>query len=604
MVVNRKLLLILLLICLTSILAGQKVKVDASLNKTTVFKSDPIIYTIAVTTSYRAKISEPGTPAVKGLRFSHVSTSSRSSTSYQNLRATSTYVLEFRYQYFPVSTGRYTFPAQSVVVDGQAYITAPVTVEVKADPTSQAPGSSPPSQSYNWNPFDQWNQWEPDASPREEGKTFILALPEQQSVYRGQPALVSYYLYTNQDVRSYSNESVNDYGGYGKEIYGTASVLQFDRATYRGQNYQRALLKTYAIFPQRTGDLKVPRLSATVRWNYHSFFEQAVDSAPATISVRDLPPGAPSNFYGALGRFDVSGTLSRNNARVGQAITYTLRIRGLGNFNQFSAPKFTRSADLQVSAPLFRDQLKGGCDGTRELVYTVIPRRSGSYSLPALNFCWLDTETGKYMVFNATQDVITVSPGGTASGSSLHDGTGSASTMHPIIERDEYPQYYPLYSRWWFWLLVIVMAGSLAISASVARRHRQILNDPKELSLRTADREFTKLRSELAAHPRKGSREFYSLAQKGLLAYVVCLCHLPSHLPTDEVLGEATAQGFPADLAVELKAFLSDCQQELYSPSAASDHGIERNLTRFTDIAVKLQQLRSKGQRIRNGGTQ
>lgn len=599
---SRRVLTLLAVLASFAALGGQSVKVDASLNRTTVFKSDPVIYTIAVTTSYRIRVQEPDTPAVKGLRFSHVSTSTRTNTTYRNFKASSEYVQEFRYQYYPVSTGKFTFPSQAVAVDGIKYSTPSMVVEVKPDPKTALPGTTPPSPGSRWNPWDQYDPWEPDTTPREEGKTFILALPETQTVFRGQPALVSYYIYTNQDVRSYGNESVVDQDGYGKEIYNSATMLQFDRAAYGGQNYQRALLKTYAIFPQRVGVLKVPKLSATVRWNYHSFFEQAVDSAPASISVRELPAGAPSTFMGALGRFEVGGSLSRNTARAGEAVTYTLRIKGLGNFNQFSAPAFPRSSDLQISAPLARDQIKGGCDGTRDLVYTVIPRRSGSITLPTLIFSWLDTESGKYLTYASAPVRINVSQSGAASGGSGGGGSNGSGTMHSLILREDYPHYRPLYARWWYWMLALGLLASLAGSALMAKRRVAMQSDPLGQALRAADKDFELARAETAALARKGSREFYSMAEKGLLAYVARMCQLPSHLPTGDIISTSVAQGFPADCAEELKDFLADCQMQRFAPQEASAQDLERDLGRYTALANKLHGLRARAPFSRPGG--
>jgi hypothetical protein len=594
MVVIKRALALIALLAMVSALAAQTARVDASLNKTTVFKSDPVIYTISVSASYRAKITEPSPPLVKGLRFSYVSTSSRTSTTYQNLRAVSRYVTEFRYQYYPLNTGKFTFPAQTVIVDGNTFTTPLVSVEVKPDPQHQSPSPSQPSFNFGWNPFDQDDPWDQEPAPREEGKSFILALPENQSVYRGQPALVSYYLYTNQDVRSYNDESTSDFGGYGKEIYSSATQLQFERAAYGGQNYRRAFLKSYAIYPQRTGELKVPQISATVRWSYYSFFEQAVDSSPARITVRELPSGAPSSFNGALGRFEISGVLSRREARVGNAVTYTLRIKGLGNFNQFSAPIFPRSQDLQISAPLARDNLKGGCDGTRELVYTVIPRRAGNFALPQLIFSWLDTETGTYQTYRSAPASINVTQSGGTSALYGGGNNGGIGTTYPMIDRQDYPDHRPYFLRWWFWLLALAMPGSLLYSVATMRRRKRLEQDPQARANRMAELELFKLRAETASLAPKSSQEYYAAAGKGILAYISALFQLEPHLSTAEIMDELSDRGIPLDLLQQMKDFLGRCQQTRFAPSSIDPDSISADHQNLLAIIAAMESFRHK----------
>jgi hypothetical protein len=115
----------------------------------------------------------------------------------------------------------------------------------------------------------------------------------------------------------------------------------------------------------------------------------------------------PDSFTGAVGSFEVSGNVSSEELSLGEAITFTLRVKGRGNFNQFGNPAFPETP-AQVSSPVTVDKLNAGIEGVRTLYYTIIPHDKGVYTLPELSFSWFDPSSGSYRTYKSDAAQISV----------------------------------------------------------------------------------------------------------------------------------------------------------------------------------------------------
>lgn len=583
---SRYLIPVLLILC--SMLSAQSVRVMASVNKNTLAQNEAVIYTIRVTSNKQVKITEPQAPGVDGLRFSGMTSGLSQSTSYIGNQFTTQVSQEYRYTYYPTRTGKITIPAQTVRADGQSYSVAPIHLEIRSAPVQppQTPSRRPSAPGYD--PFSFF-----DDQPREEGESFILSLPETQTVFRGEPAIVRYYLYTNQDVRSYSNESVQDFDGYGKALYDTPRTFNWETVRHNDRTMKRALLKSYVLYPQRTGIIRAPQLSARIRWNYYSFFEKKLSSSVANVAVKELPSGAPASFGGAIGNFQFSEKLSATELKLGEAVTYTLQISGLGNFYQFSAPLLTGNAELQISTPQVKDQMQAGYDGTRYVYYTLIPRKSGEIHLPKLEFSWLDKESGIYRVFTGKGGALNVKQGSVSAASPRMIDPNDPANMHRAIPMTVYPLWHNHAHRLWYWLLVAILLLSLPVSVYMARIRKLHILDPKAYADKKAGRalnEFSRLAVEAAT---KKSSDFYSLAEKGLISYVNTKYQIPQHLGTRELLDALDSTDITAELKNQIAAFMDICNMARFMPGGSNPEHIARDGKAFADLVNELQKPRN-----------
>lgn len=585
--------LLVLLALLGSGFAQTRVSISSSVNKQTLFQSDLLIYNLRITAGGSVQPEEPAPPNVEGLRFHNQTSSRESRTSIVNGRLESSTSVTYSFYYYPTRSGKITIPAQSVRVARNVYRSDPITIEVKPDlaPPSRSAPNQPRTPSTP--SFDPFAGFYPDPAERE-GESLIICLPESQSVYRSEPAIVSYYLYTTEDVRSLNLTEERDFEGYGKAVYEQPNNLDFERVDYQGRSFRRSLLKRLVLYPHSTGTLKAPELAGSVRLMTFMYQNRGLRSKPATITVRELPPGAPSGFGGAIGSFSISEKLSSQSVKLGEAVIYSVQISGQGNFNQFTAPVLASDARIQISSPQVQDQLNAGTKGIRVLQYTLIPRVRGDIRLPQLKFSWLDSATGKYMSFTAREAVLSVKGGsGNPAGTEL-DKMLDKLAVQPLIERESYPDFLPWHQSWWFWLTTGLILLSLPVSIVWSRRRKLHLTDPDTWRDRTALKLLDEHLAQAKASAASSSIDFYRIAATGLNSYLSSRYQLPSHLSSEDLINALADKGFTTELLDEIKTFLADVQAARFAPSDSQGSSPQRDLERLSGIA---KALRDKGVR-------
>lgn len=582
----RRICLIAILILSVSLAYAQDTRVMASVNKYTIQQSEPLQFTLKIISSDRINVSEPQAPVVEGLRFQNMVSSSSSSTSIVNFKARTEYSRSYTYIYYPRRTGKMTIPGVSLRIGNTSYATQAINIEVVEDRIAPAQPTPPRSA------FDPFGIFSDEDQHRRDGKTLLLCLPESQDVFRGEPAIVSYYLYTNQNVRSFNLESERDFDGYGKAPFEQPTVLNYEDIQYQGERFKRALLKRIALFPQRSGQLRAPQMSGTMRLYDYGYSSRGIQSTIATINVKNPPAGAPSTYTGAIGSFQISESYSTSEINLGDAITYTMQIRGRGNFNQFTAPAYPKNKSYQVSSPQAQDKLKAGIDGSRTIQYTLIMQETGEITLPGIDFSWLDAESGSYQSFRSSPRTVKVKPSNVLSYFSDFLASDKKMQMNPLIELESYPAHRVLFSSIWYWAIVGLILVSLMVSALFAYERNLHLLNPERYKEKSSARILSRFLHESNAAAQSGSVEFYPLAETGLLRYLAQKYKISTGLSTAELMEELAQTDLPGDLLAELTAFLDTCHEARFMPGGARKEAIATDLARLHSLINKLGKLR------------
>lgn len=570
------------IICLMPlVLAG--ISVDASVNKTRLSQTDRLEYTIRIRSNNRFDLSEPKAPEIELFSFVSTRSSSRSISTLSGLRSEREYIRTFTYSYIPLKVGSTQIPAQRIRVGNKVYSTNPISITVIK---SSAPPSQGSSNALGGNaivdPFASWQ------GGRMTGTTMILALPKRQTVYKGQPTIVSYYLYTDQMVRSFSLNNEQDFPGYGKSPFEQPNSLDYEVVNHQGKRFQRALIKQIVLSPNATGELRAPEITGSARIYEFGYMSQTVRSEDAWLDVLPLPePQNIQGFTGAVGNFKLSYEISADEISLGEAVTLSLRISGRGNFNQFGNPSFPES-DAQVSSPTSVDNLKAGIEGSRTLYYTIVPSEKGTYSLPALRFAWFDPALRSYREYSTQAQPIKVQSANVISYfSGLLDG-GKAQTLRPMIARDMYPPYRNLMSRFWYWLLAALILGATGVGLyfSLLRIKRQ--REPEAYARLMADKVLQKfLRDSKTAN----NTDFYRIAESNLMRYLSQKYGIANGLSTPQKMELLANMNIPAGLITETQAFIDNCERHRFSPQQASADDIGRDILLLQSIVSAYSRL-------------
>ena len=584
-----------ILFCLILLLLpafASAISVNASVNKYTISMAERLEYSIQVSGEGRFAMSEPAPPQIPNFSFYNMSSSRSSSTSIAGFSKSSKVTRTFTYYYIPKALGKSKIAQQKIKVDNKVYTTSEFNIEVV-----KAVGNSPSQSAPAIDPFNSYDPDLPWAASRIQGSTQLLAIPERSRIYKGQPVIVSYYLYTDQMVRSYNLDDEKDFPGYGKSTYFQPGMLEYEAVTYNGKRFQRALIKSLVLLPNETGKLQVPELRGTARIYEFGYLSRSLISKPEYLDVQHLPEsGVPPSYGGAVGDFKVSESISSEEINLGEAITFSLRIAGKGNFNQFANPQFDSGA-AQISNPVAVDRLNAGIDGSRTLYYTIIPSEKGPFTLPLLKFSWFDPSLGRYQSYQSPSYNINVKSANVISYfSGLWDGA-APKTMNPMLSRPEYPGFQNYLKSPWYWLSVFFILLATVGSAYVALNEKRRREDPEQFASRQAGSKLKRFLKESAEAAKQGSGEFYAVAERGLLDYLNDKYGLSRGLSTPEKIQGLQELGMSENLVQQFADFLERCMQARFAPQEIDALSLSEDLLLLNQLVSSFTRINQKGAR-------
>ncbi|MCB5229308.1 MAG: BatD family protein [Candidatus Cloacimonetes bacterium] len=581
---KKRIIILLAMYCLLlpGIFAQAKPTLSSSVNKSTISQSERLIFTLRLTTSIGSRYEFPASISVPGLQYLTHHTTQESYREFSGGQSTNVLTVTYSYIFLPMQTGNITIGTQAVKVDGRTLPSPPVTVNIQPDASGY--GSGTPQR----DPGDPFSGFGFSDQVLQEGETLLICLPETQSVYRSEPAIVSYYLYTTEDVRSFNLNDEVDGEGYGKAVFEQPRNLIFEAAEYQGRRFRRSLLKRLALYPHTTGTLTAPSMEGTVRMMRYGYYNRNLRSLPTTILVKDLPPRAPAGFSGAIGEFTFSEKLSTQSIKVGEALIWSIQITGQGNFNQFTAPQIKSTSQLQISSPRISDQINAGVKGTRILQYTIIPKSKGEISLPRFRFAWLNSKNGTYRVYESKAQTLSVKAGSAAASTSDLQKLYHKWTMQDLIPRQEYESYVPTYSKPWYWLVLALLFASLPVSLVIARRRKRQLLNPHIWLQRKLNQQLKACLAQAKAVIAKSPAEFYPFADACIMDYLQQKHGIPAHLALDDLLIRLEDEEMSPDLLQKIRSFLSAIRTARFAPVEYRDSSAEALLADFNHIVSQL----------------
>ena len=223
----------------------------------------------------------------------------------------------------------------------------------------------------------------------------------RRKAYIGEPIVATMRIYTRVnglDVRSYE---LPDFPGFWKE---TVSIPDpaWEAKVIDGARYNVATVGKVVLFPQQAGKQRIEgfSLEGYVRTSFFGGSTVTVDSDPVTIDVLPYPRAAPASHLGTFKRLQVSLKASTTSCAANEALTLEYTFSGEGNLKFIKEPDLVWPADFEVFDPEVLDAISitgEGESGRRTFRYVVIPRVSGTYTLPTLSSAWFNPATGAFV---------------------------------------------------------------------------------------------------------------------------------------------------------------------------------------------------------------
>lgn len=530
-------------------------------------------------------------PDMKSLSvLSGPSLSTFSSAQTINGKMTSSTTVTYTYVVIAEEEGDIKLDGATIKVDGKQYTSNSLTIRVLPPDQNQAGQGQGSSRSTQ-----QQSSGQGTASAGADD-LFMLATVDKTTAYEQEAILLTFKIYAAPSVNltSMSNK-MPDLKNFHVQEVELPTQKEFQLEHYNGRNYQTMVWMQYLLFPQHSGELEIPatpfegvvaqRVARSSNDVFDMFFnsdryvetKRDLTTRPIKINVKTLPQGKTKSFYGGVGDFSVSSTISSTDVTANDAVTLRVILSGTGNLKLVKTPEISFPQDFDIYDPKVENKytIKGGRQtGNKVYEYLVIPRHSGQYTIPAVEFQFFDPKSGSYKTVKTDEYTLNVAKGQGESQTSVSyvnkedlKFVGQDVRFHatPTALKSDSSQFF---GSLVFWLLMVLPLIILLVVLAVSRKRIADNANSAKVRVKKASSVATKrlkVARKLLMDNRKN--EFYEEMMRALYGYFGDKLSIPvANLSKDNIEDELKRRNVTAEHITQVIELLDDCEFARYAP--------------------------------------
>ncbi|MGB0404087.1 MAG: BatD family protein [Salibacteraceae bacterium] len=512
------------------------------------------------------------------------------STSMQYVNGQMSSSISYSYILASTKTGQFTIPPATVTVNGKKIESNAINISIVNQSQAQKQAA-------------QQKQAQQRAQQKQlEENIYIKLLLDKTSVYQGEQIVATFKLYTRLQVANFQFSKAPAFNGFYTQEIESKEIGQGKTEIINGVQYTTALLKQVVLSPQRSGNIKIEpaEMDVIVRVQdqraARSFFDQFLGgfkdiemnlkSNGANIKVKAVPSGnKPLSFNGAVGNFKLTSSIDKQNVKTNEAFNLKVNIAGSGNIKLIKDPKFDFPPDFEVYDPKENTKLNTnarGSSGSKSFEYLIIPRHSGDFVIPSVEFSFFNAKTGKYEVLRTEEYPIHVDR---AEGETEEQ---AATAVRPVRKKDVAllgkdirfikkgnPKLKESGSAFFgsklFWLLfiipIILFVGLLIVRKRLKEMQMDVVGMNRRKANKVAAKYLTNAKKQL---DNNNTNEFYEDVFKSLHKYIGMKMNIPvSDLNKEIMAMRLKEHGVEEGLINSFLEILGECEMARYAPSAA-----------------------------------
>ena len=504
--------------------------------------------------------------------------------------------------------GTFHVGAASLTVKGNKISSEPFEIKVLPDDGSYANNSG-----SGGNQGNQGGQQQSTNDPQVSGKDlFLKVIPSKKSTYVGEQVVLTYKLYTRVPVSSLSVEKMPSYAGFWtKDISDNNGGNLHQSSEYiNGIEYTSAEIQKIVVVPQRSGKLTIDPMTieciAQVRTErnnnrsmdpFEAFFNDPffnrnianvrkdLSSQQFTLDVKNLPEnGKPASFAGAVGNYSFKSGIDKTSLRTNEAVTITLTVSGTGNVELLQMPTPVFPPDFEVYDPKITTNVNdnaNGLSGTKKAEYLVIPRRAGSFTIPAVEFSCFNPSTESYQTFSSEPYQIEVAKGegGEDAGgifASNQEGIKylGSDIRHIMTGKAQLkPTHTTFFASPAYFVVLVVLLLLFVILLFVINKREQLSKDTAANRNRKADKVARgRLKNAYQHLKAKDQEKFYVEMSQALWGYIADKLGIErSKLSMDTVSETMKDKNVPDELTQQFIDTLNSCEFARFAPGSAEE---------------------------------
>ena len=508
-----------------------------------------------------------------------------------------------------MKAGTYTIPAATATVNGKQYRSNTVSIEV-------VPGSGGGSQSRQQGGGQHERMQMQDAGAKITGKDlFITVTADKQRLYEQEAVVLTYKVYSLVNLSQLAG-GMPDLEGFHTQEIELPQQKSLKMEEHNGRRYGTVVWRQYVLFPQRSGKMTIPSIKfegIVVQQNRNidpidAFFnggstmvevKKTIVAPSLTLQVDPLPSPRPANFSGAVGKFNISASLTPSEVKTNDALTLRVTVSGSGNMKLMKAPVVNFPKDFETYDAKITDQTKvgrGGVSGNKIFDYLAVPRHPGKYTVPPVEFCYFDTDAKAYKTVKTEGFDLNVAKGKGGSGGGNYTNKEDVELLASDIRyihqgevrlQQKGESYFGTAAYWWsyvipllaFIILVVVFRKQAMENANVAKMRNKKANKAAAKRLKQA----------AALLKANKPAEFYDEVLKALWGYVGDKLNLPAaELNKENVSEKLQDKGTDASVVQQLVETMNDCEFARYAPGDPSQT-MDKIYAAATEVINKME---------------
>jgi len=544
-------------------------------------------------------------------------TSTSSSTSIINGKVSSSHEIRYTYTLQAQKEGQFTIAAATIVVDGQKYSSNQLTIKVLPEDKAASVGGG--SQGGGQQGGNRSSNATQAGSP---DRLFVKANFSRTKVMEQEAILVSYKLYSKDDVVGFESVKLPDFSGFMVQEIELPQNRSLQRENYNGSNYLTYEIYKGILFPQHSGKIHIDKFQCSVgirvrvqqqaRSFFDSFFDsyqdvqKTVTSAGADIQVTPLPQPKPADFSGVVGSLSIDKKVTETAVKSNTPVTVTLTLTGSGNLKMLKTPELKFPADFEAYEPKVTNNFtttSSGQQGKKVIEYLVIPRHKGECTVPSTTISYYDVNSKSYKTLNTGEINFSIAKGEGDDGGGISGVAVNAKEQERVemlskdirylktgeLKLKQKEDYFVGTLLYW-----LIVAGLLMMTALLAILFRKQARDNADVALmknRKANK-IAKKRLKVAEQEWKaGHREqFYDEILKALWGYTSDKLSIPvADLSRDNIHERLIEKKVDEDVANQFVLLLDECQYQRYAPMGDEKKAMDKTFEETIDLISKLE---------------
>lgn len=441
-----------------------------------------------------------------------------------------------------------------------------------------------------------------NAADKVKGHLFVQVTADKKTCMVGEPILLTYKLCTQLKSLSTLVKSPS-FNGCSVVDMPTEDFAHYGYETINGQLYNVFQLRKVQLYPLQAGNLAIEAAMVDnklhfikenyllaqdgFRYNPELFVKDilesidkgtapkdailthqiAINSPAISITVKDYPAAdKPADFTGATGQFNIAAALSQLKISTDEVGKLTVALTGKGNMMLLTPPDIQWPQGLEAFEPTVTERVSHTTtpiSGTKFFEYRFSATKPGSYTIPAINLSWFDTQKRNYQTSHTPALTVNVTQG---------SGKQTAPVTGPEPEKEKF--FNRLFAnRWWVAgpVIGLILLGLIVWMRSENKK------DKKAKALAAQERaNATELPASIVepANPLENAADllhqgdshlFYTRLSNDLKNYLTHKMQLPVFNKSTLAVA-LDKRGVSTETAIELSAVLEALEWQLYTP--------------------------------------